>query len=136
MLQLLRKFITNSSGLQQQINQAEVTHKTHSDGELLSNHLDQSYTEATLGSLEIVKPGIHKVLGVCWDPDADQIIFNLHNIAHLARVIEPTKRNIVSTVGKFYDPLGFISPIVIKFKVFFQLLCEKKKAGMIHFLRS
>ena len=31
--------------------------------------------------------------------------------------LEPTKRNIVSTIGKFYDPLGFLAPVVIHLKV-------------------
>ena len=31
---------------------------------------------------------------------------------------ETTKRSIVSAIGRFYDPMGFLSPIVIKFKVF------------------
>ena len=35
----------------------------------------------------------------------------------------PTKRAIVSLVGKFYDPLG---PVVINFKIFLQKLCEAK----------
>jgi hypothetical protein len=39
---------------------------------------------------------------------------------------EPTKRRVTSIVGKFYDPLGYLSPLVIKFKIFFQELCEKK----------
>ena len=38
--------------------------------------------------------------------------------------LEPTKRAIVSLVGKFYDPLGFLSPVVINFKVFLQELYE------------
>ena len=34
--------------------------------------------------------------------------------------------NIISVVGKIFDPLGFLSPVVIRFKIFFQELCEAK----------
>ena len=44
----------------------------------------------------------------------------------MADFLEPTKRNIISTIGKFYDPLGFLSPVIIRFKVLFQKLCELK----------
>ena len=44
----------------------------------------------------------------------------------LARSLEPTKRNIVSLVGKFYDPLGILAPVVVKFKMFLQTMCEAK----------
>ena len=53
----------------------------------------------------------------------DQFVFK---IATLARSIEPTKRNVVAIVGRFYDPVGTLSPIVIQFKVFFQELCQSK----------
>ena len=39
---------------------------------------------------------------------------------------EPTNRNIISLVGRFYDPLGLLAPVVIQFKIFFQELCEAK----------
>ena len=45
-------------------------------------------------------------------------------IASTAAELEPTKRAIMSLVGKFYDPLGFLSPVVICFKVFLQELYE------------
>ena len=42
------------------------------------------------------------------------------------RELEPTKRNIVGIATRFYDPLGFVSPITIRFKMLFQELCQNK----------
>ena len=38
----------------------------------------------------------------------------------------PTKRNAVSLATRFFDPLGVISPLIVRFKVLFQQLCEAK----------
>ena len=38
--------------------------------------------------------------------------------------VVPTKRKAVSLIGCFYDPLGFLSPITIRFKVLIQELCK------------
>ena len=51
-----------------------------------------------------------------------------YEIASLARDVEPIKRHVVAIVGKFYDPMGFLSPTVIQFKMFFQQLCQSKLA--------
>ena len=32
----------------------------------------------------------------------------------------------MAIVGKFYDPLGFLSPTVVQFKIFFQELCQSR----------
>lgn len=61
-----------------------------------------------------------KLLGVRWDIATDQLVINLDEIG------VPTKRNIVALVGRFYDPLGLLAPIVVQFKMFFQELCEAK----------
>ena len=42
------------------------------------------------------------------------------------RELEPTKRSIVGVATRFYDPLGFMSPITIRFKMLFQELCQNK----------
>ena len=47
-------------------------------------------------------------------------------LAEQARSLEPTKRNVVSVIGRFYDPLGFLAPIVVKYNIFMQALCEAK----------
>lgn len=38
----------------------------------------------------------------------------------------PTKRGIVGLATRFFDPLGMLSPIIICFKILFQILCEAK----------
>ena len=56
----------------------------------------------------------------------DVLIFDLTEIANFARNLKPTKRNVVSVAAKFYDPFGFLSPIIIEFKLFFQEICQVK----------
>ena len=42
--------------------------------------------------------------------------------------MKPTKRNAIGLIGRFYDPLGFLAPIVIKFKILMQELCRARIA--------
>ena len=56
----------------------------------------------------------------------DQLRYVFDSVIKAAENAEPTKRSIVSAIGRFYDPMGFLSPIVIKFKVFMQALCKAK----------
>ena len=36
------------------------------------------------------------------------------------------KRNVISVIGQIYDPLGFLSPVTIRFKTLMQELCKTK----------
>ena len=47
-------------------------------------------------------------------------------ICQLAEKGEPTKRNVISITGRFYDPLGFISPVIVYFKIISWQLCSNK----------
>ena len=67
-----------------------------------------------------------RVLGVRWNVGSDRLIFDFREIAKVARDLSPTKRNVISVIGRFYDPLGFLTPITICFKVFMQELCKLK----------
>ena len=87
---------------------------------------DKTYAKSTLGTTEETSGAEQKVLGVRWNFVSDQFVFDLREIATLARNIEPTKRNVVSVTAKFYDPMGFLSPIITEFKIFFQELCKAK----------
>lgn len=50
----------------------------------------------------------------------------MSELAQLARNLQPTKRNLISLIGNFYDPLGFLALITIKFKILLQKLCQIK----------
>jgi len=113
----LRKFVSNSQRLQQRIDQVEGVQCT-------SQHdTDESYAQATLGTTSTMSIGEHKILGVPWNPTNDYLNFDVAALARLASSLQPTKRNVISLIGRFYDPLGFLAPVTIKFKVFFQKLC-------------
>ncbi|XP_055632604.1 uncharacterized protein LOC129773080 [Toxorhynchites rutilus septentrionalis] len=60
-----------------------------------------------------------KTLGICWEPESDIFRCDAHN-QHNVGI--HTKRSILSEISRLYDPLGFISPIVIRGKIIMQLL--------------
>ena len=45
-----------------------------------------------------------KVLGVTWKPSSDLLVFDPSHIFAEANNLQPTKRNLVSLIGRFYDP--------------------------------
>ena len=57
---------------------------------------------------------------------SDVLEFNLRDIASYLQSLKHTKRNIVGFASRFYDPLGFLSPIIVTLKIFFQELCKLK----------
>ncbi|XP_026481068.1 uncharacterized protein LOC113387893 [Ctenocephalides felis] len=52
------------------------------------------------------------ILGLRWDPIQDCFKFNINLLYQ-----NWTKRHILSTIARIWDPLGFITPITIKFKM-------------------
>ena len=65
-----------------------------------------------------------RVLGQIWNTSTDQLKIDLTKILDGVNHSNVTKRIILSTTAKFYDPLGLISPIVLMFKLLFQQLCK------------
>ena len=106
----LRKFRSNSSMLQLMIDSQEMPDPSAGNPNF---EIDETYASATLGSTLKQHCGESKVLGVRWDVAADQLVMSLEDIASAAVELEPTKRAIVSLMGRVYDPLGLLSPIVV-----------------------
>lgn len=61
-------------------------------------------------------------LGIVWSPDADAFSFTL-SLPIIPGIA--TKRNILSDISKIFDPLGWLSPIIIRTKILMQQLWLK-----------
>ena len=84
----------------------------------------ETYTASVLGGSQPTLCGERKVLGVQWVTVSDQIVLGTEELASIAKQIKPSKRQVVSIVSFFYDPLGILSPVTLPFKVYFQKLCK------------
>ena len=83
--------------------------------------------KTTLRGSQESSPGGVKVLGVLWRVKSDELIFDLSEIIKAAQeCCCPTGRQVASIVGKVYDPLGMLSPLVTHLKVFLQDLSLTK----------
>ena len=72
---------------------------------------------------EEIKKG-EKILGIMWKEVSDILVVNLNDFIN-EDVMEDkiTKRNVLKVIAGFYDPLGFIQPIVVQLKIIFQEIC-------------
>lgn len=52
------------------------------------------------------------------------MVFSLTQLAEQPKNLEPTNSNVISLIGRFYDPLGLLAPIAVRHKIFLQALCE------------
>ncbi|XP_033118272.1 uncharacterized protein LOC117117900 [Anneissia japonica] len=66
---------------------------------------------------------MERTLGILWSPEVDEFQFR-----SLLTETEATRRAMLSIISSVYDPLGFISPLIIPAKMLLQEIC-KKKAG-------
>lgn len=76
-----------------------------------------------LASDKIIQNNEHiKVLGITWSPNNDIFQFRVSPSPHP----QPTKRTILSTIAKCYDPLGWVAPVVVIAKILMQRLWSLK----------
>ena len=64
-----------------------------------------------------------KILGIRWEEHKDVLIIDLKELLDGALCYVPTKRNMLRVIAGVYDPIGFIQPLVVKFKILFQEIC-------------
>lgn len=66
---------------------------------------------------------VTKTLGLAWEPSSDKFLFAFVPSNFSEKV---TKRMVLSTIARCYDPLGLIGPIIVKAKIFLQRLWKEK----------
>ncbi|KRY14755.1 hypothetical protein T12_1867 [Trichinella patagoniensis] len=64
-----------------------------------------------------------KILGIVWDSANDELTYSV--LSDVDPWSRDTKRQLISVTAKVYDPLGHLSPYIIKAKVLFQKLWKK-----------
>ena len=67
-----------------------------------------------------------KVLGVGWDREKDLLLLDLTSPLESDNTCPVTKRVILGTTSKLYDPLGLLSPVIILLKIIFQSICKTR----------
>lgn len=88
---------------------------------------DESYAKSATHSGSAL-PATEKVLGVHWNTEENQFVLDLKEVLEDSSLddLSPTKRDIARITSKIYDPMGFITPVTVKMKLFCQSLCKRK----------
>lgn len=98
-------------------------HKWNSNCSELINKLNPNLTRRSFELSPETDSCVTKILGMSWDPINDCFSYSVKSIS---RTI--TKRSILSTVSRLYDPMGFLAPVIFKAKSFLQELWKLKVA--------
>ena len=64
------------------------------------------------------------VLGMRWNTESDTLRFKVNIPAETGKV---TKRIVLSTANRIYDPLGLLTPFTVKFKIAMRMIWAGKK---------
>ena len=100
-----------------------VLHKWHSnireleDCSLKDEDEEQTYAKQQMN----VKKDESAILGVKWNKNEDSIA-----VTFPVRETEVTKRGVLQYVASIYDPLGLVSPIVLRAKILYREICDRK----------
>ncbi|GFW13660.1 uncharacterized protein TNCV_1211261 [Trichonephila clavipes] len=89
-------------------------HKLCTNHEKLSPDPEQNYYFATLTET--------KTLGVSWKPNLDCFLIKVKVCLDSSY----TKRDVLSTIAKIFDPVGLMAPVISKAKIFLQRLWRSK----------
>ena len=117
----LRKWNSNSPELLRTIEIAEsVLNSESTIPESQTSVTEEEESYAKLMVSPFTTSSYAKILGTSWDSQSDNFMFNFTDLIEYARQFPPNKRSLLKFTAKIYDPLGLLSPFVIRLKVLFQ----------------
>ena len=121
----LRKWNSSSRELLEQIKEAEL----QGLNQCSSSGINESPSEAPLDNSLIdlgrscTKSEVSKLLGITWSSSTDEFLFCFSELIEYAQGLPVTKLSLLKVTARIFDPLGLISPFIIKLKILFQSLC-------------
>ena len=112
----LHKWATNNDELAtlMKLNERDTTDVHNAD--------DETYLKDSLGNSYTYR----KVLHVNWNTTTDKFLFEFSSIINIASKLNVTKRNILKDSAMFFDPLGFICPILLQPKLLYRNIVIQK----------
>ena len=118
----LRKWETNSDVLRAKIASVEGSDSSKACKDWEE---DQSYSKTGLPQVN-PKEELPRVLGLAWNTRSDKFVFSFDGLTCYLTEESVTKRIVLSSIAKVYDPLGLLSPITTVLKILFQTICKNK----------
>ena len=120
----LRKWRSNDPQLQKTIeNETDLKPEVKSN---IENDESVSPNPATKMESTPLKNTETKVLGMNWDFESDKILLKFEKFVSLSKELSPTKRNLLKLAASVFDPIGFVSPVLVRMKMLLQETCLLK----------
>ena len=87
-------------------------------------HTNDVNLQTTINKIEKFQPleDNLKVLGIDLHKQNDSFVLHLSKIYEAGIELPTTKRNVLKIIANIYDPIGIISPVVVLFKILFQII--------------
>ena len=61
-----------------------------------------------------------------WNNKTDTLIYDFSDLIKEAKLLKPTKRNVLNILSSFYDHMGLLQPIITGLKILMQSICKEK----------
>ena len=124
----MRKWATNNSELDELIRKEEIASVEKRD---LPNEVtepsvvkdDQGYCKTTLSNAVCNEDEVN-VMEIPWNRNNDTLIFKFDNLVSRSENKPVTKRLVLGTSARFFDPLGLLSLVTVTLKCLFQEICQ------------
>lgn len=90
-----------------------------------SRELEELWETSGLSDGEIERVSQLKVLGLNWCPEKDELSLEVKGLIDSWKTLQNTKRCVLQTAARIFDPIGLIAPFVIRVKLLLQEIWER-----------